>query len=258
MEIIRCERGHFYDAEQCSSCPTCAKEGFGSYVNPGVFESVPETLPVNQGFDVGATTPLNQGFDLGATLPLNYGAAPVNPANDIGSTMPLQSGVGGFQFPGAGQGEDYMGKTLSAYDSPNQDKGIDFYSQTTPITPGGITGPQGKPFNPVVGWLVCTEGPGRGTDYRIFSQYNYIGRAKHMDICIPDDQTISAERAAVIAYDTENKVFFVGPGMGHSTVRLNGNMMMGSERLNAYDVITIGSSKFVFVPLCGDKFNWNR
>src|SRR5947209_1623897 len=36
--------------------------------------------------------------------------------------------------------------------------------------------------SPVVGWLVCIEGPNRGQDYRIHMEKNFIGRSSAMDI----------------------------------------------------------------------------
>ena len=113
-------------------------------------------------------------------------------------------------------------------------------------------------FNPVVGWLVCIKGASRGADFQIHSQYNYIGRAKHMDICIPTDPHISAEKAAVLAYDNNDKAFFFAPGSGHNLVRVNGSVVMSPVTLKAHDVLTIGETQLLFVPLCGDDFDWNN
>ncbi|MEY4718907.1 MAG: hypothetical protein RL563_1525, partial [Pseudomonadota bacterium] len=37
-------------------------------------------------------------------------------------------------------------------------------------------------FDPVVGWLVCVQGPERGRDYRIRSERNGIGRGADMAV----------------------------------------------------------------------------
>lgn len=78
-----------------------------------------------------------------------------------------------------------------------------------------------------------------------------------MDICISGDNCISTERAAVIAYDEEEKIFSFGPSMGHNVVRVNGKMLMNAVVLNAYDELTIGKTRLLFVPLCGERFDWN-
>lgn len=242
MEIIRCANGHFYDAEQCSSCPTCAKENGG--VSP---------LP----FETNMTAPL--GGATGATAPVA----------DYGSTVPLGGGVGAIMGTAAfGPG---AGETVSIPQAPVSN-GVQDYGSTEPVVPTGwvkkdeqqaapapaaAAAQQNVPFRPVVGWLVCSEGNVKGADYRIHGQYNFIGRAQHMDICITGDNTISAERAAVIAYDDREKMFSFGPGTGHNLVRVNGKMIMSPTILEPYDEVTIGETKLVFVPFCGERFDWN-
>ena len=39
-------------------------------------------------------------------------------------------------------------------------------------------------MHPVVGWLVCIEGPSKGKDYRMIAEKNFIGRSPEMDIRI--------------------------------------------------------------------------
>ena len=107
-------------------------------------------------------------------------------------------------------------------------------------------------------WLVCIEGATKGTDYRIHSQNNYIGRSARMDISIPGDPHISAENSAIIAYDNEDRTFYFGPGSGRNIVRVNGKPALSVEKIEAYDVLTIGTTKLLFVPLCGDRFDWNE
>jgi hypothetical protein len=130
---------------------------------------------------------------------------------------------------------------------------IQDYQPTLPVSPVDDIGA----FNPVVGWLVCVEGPDKGKDYRIHSQYNFIGRAAHMDICIRSDNHISNDRAAIIAYDPQELMFTFGPGTGHNLVRVNGKMVLNAVELKAFDEVTVGKTKLLFVPLCGERFNWN-
>ena len=63
-------------------------------------------------------------------------------------------------------------------------------------------------IDPVVGWLLCVDGPEKGRDYRIRSGRNSIGRAENMDICISGDSSISRERHAIIAYDPKKIVLY--------------------------------------------------
>lgn len=219
MEIVRCANSHFYDAEKYSSCPICAGE------NGGKKDIMPEIIDTTYFADpVPVTIPDNNSKidDIDRTMPISP-ISPVTPSNYTGPEI-----------------EDY-GSTQPAnvfdMDTASPNKGI---------------------FNPVVGWLVCIKGASRGADFQIHSQYNYIGRAKHMDICIPTDPHISAEKAAVLAYDNNDKTFFFSPGSGHNLVRINGSVVMSPVVLKAYDVLTIGETQLLFVPLCGDHFDWNN
>lgn len=178
----------------------------------------------------GATEPVS---DYGATEPLDIGGTTTN----LGDTMPLENG-NGF-------------KTVDFLDGTS---GVEDYDEVTePVTVGGISG-----FAPVTGWLVCIEGADKGNDYRIRAGYNYIGRGEHMDICIRGDMKIGRDRHALIAYDHEESVFFFGPADGKSIVRLNGKMVMAPQEIQAHDILSIGSTKLMFVPLCGERFNWNE
>lgn len=236
MDVIRCEKGHFYDASQYATCPQCAKEASGA---AGGF-----------GGDFGLG-------DVGRTMPVNAPMPGFGGMDAIGKTEPIGANVSGSSF--AIPGVQNVPMSTSAFLEPNdRSAGVQEYGATTPVAQmvGGQGGQQ-QLFLPVVGWLVCIDGPAKGRDYRIHSQYNYIGRARHMDICISGDNCISAERAAVLAYDDRNCVFFMGPGMGQNLVRLNGKPILNAQELNAFDQITIGETTLLFIPLCGERFDWN-
>lgn len=178
-----------------------------------------------------------------------YGSTPTAPVNEnafevqeYGATTPVNnSGVGP------------TGAVESPFEFENSGAPfVENYSdETTPVSVGGVEG-----FSPVVGWLVCVDGPAEGTDYRIRAGYNYIGRGEHMDICIQGDNNIGRERHAMIAYDPQEKIYFFGPADGRSIVRKNEKMVMVPTELAAYDIVRIGSTKLMFVPLCGEHFNW--
>lgn len=154
--------------------------------------------------------------------------------------------------PVCAQGQEEYGETQSVGITKPIGRVMD-YDPTEPIVTGEEEG-----FSPVTGWLVCIEGPDRGTDYRIRNGYNYIGRGEHMDICIQNDVHISNENQAVIGYDDIEKMFFFGPERGRNAVRVNGKMVINSVELSPYDVLTIGMSKMIFIPLCGENFDWNE
>lgn len=111
-------------------------------------------------------------------------------------------------------------------------------------------------FAPVVGWLVCIEGPARGKDSRIFAQVNTIGRSEQNDICLKQDATISGVNHAKLSYSEQSNSFFLTPADNKNIILLNGKEVFSTEKLTAFDVLHFGLSKFMFVPLCGDNFKW--
>jgi len=111
-------------------------------------------------------------------------------------------------------------------------------------------------IDPVVGWLVCMDGKEKGKDFRIHTDNNYIGRGEKMDVCLTGDDTVSRENHAVVSYDSKDKLFYFSPGDGRSIVRLNGKALFNTAELCAFDMIEIGKTRLIFVPLCGEKFEW--
>lgn len=116
----------------------------------------------------------------------------------------------------------------------------------------------GKKFDPVVGWLVCIAGPDKGRDYRVRAERNFIGRSPEMDIFVENDEHISRKNHAVISYNPRNNKFKLLPGDGRALVYLNDDDVNTAQELKAYDIMEMGDSKFMFVPLCGEQFQWDK
>jgi len=113
-------------------------------------------------------------------------------------------------------------------------------------------------FTPVVAWLVGIAGGCRGKDFALHAGYNYIGRSPENDICIADDMYISAQRHAMVAYSPRGNDFTFAPVSGHGIVSVNDEDVFMPVKLKMRDIIQIGNSKFYFVPLCDDQFDWNK
>ena len=185
MALKRCDKGHYYDPESYSSCPSC-----------GVHD-----------------------LDLQTTQ-----ARGVNIAEADGATQARGD---------AGAKQRDTGVTVAMV---RKKTGMD----------------------PVVGWLVCVDGPEKGRDYRIRSEKNYIGRDASMDICISGDETISRENHAMISFNPRNLIFRIAPRNSRGLVYLNGKEVDVHEDLKPYDLIEIGQCKFLFVAFCGEKFQWGQ
>ncbi len=111
-------------------------------------------------------------------------------------------------------------------------------------------------IEPVVGWLVAVKGPDRGRDFRITSERNYIGRSETMDISIPGDDMISRENHTVISFNPKNNSFRLFPGESKRLTYLNAEEVISPELLKPFDRIELGETVLLFVPLCGEFFQW--
>lgn len=111
--------------------------------------------------------------------------------------------------------------------------------------------------DPVVGWLVVVEGPGRGRAIALGYGMSSIGRSPDERICLDfGDEQISRENHAVVTYDTRGRKFYVQHGGGKNLTYLGDEPVLSPAELKAGDEISLGNSKLRFIPLCGPDFEW--
>lgn len=146
-------------------------------------------------------------------------------ASSVGKTMPAT--------PGAGIPEADRGKTVGII---KKKMGIE----------------------PAVGFLVCISGPNRGADFRLVSGRNFIGRATSMDVALTGDDTVSRESHALVTYDVKHNSFSVSPGQGRGITYCNDEQVEMVHPLKAFDIIEVGKSQLIFLPLCGEQFHWDE
>jgi hypothetical protein len=114
--------------------------------------------------------------------------------------------------------------------------------------------------DPVVGWLVVIGGPGLGAFRPIFEGNNTVGRASAQRIPIDfGDESISGEEQAYLRYDSTDRKFLFVPNLAKTNVvQVNDKKPTGAVELQAMDVITMGRTQLVFVPFCGEAFDWSE
>lgn len=219
MQLITCRNGHRYDPSLTSECPECALFSSGVTIDEGTMDLGGYRQPEF----IGETLDLQAGGD-GATIPLSNPRSSGSQSN-YGSTRKTE--------PVA---EEY-GATMAI------DRGGKFVSKKEQKT---------------TGWLVCIAGPELGKDYRLHNDNNFIGRNQSNDVCIPADATVSGDKHCVITYDRVDRIFYIGLSAGASIIRLNGRPVLMTQELKTGDRIQIGQGTFLFVPLCGENFEWDE
>ena len=111
---------------------------------------------------------------------------------------------------------------------------------------------------PVAGWVVVVDGPGRGGFRAVYVGMNSVGRDAGQRVCLNfGDETISREEHAFITYDEEQRCFYLQHGGKSNLVRLGGQPVLGPVALEANALIRIGRTTLRFFPCCGRDFSWD-
>ena len=85
-----------------------------------------------------------------------------------------------------------------------------------------------------------------------------IGRGEGQSVRLDfGDNSISRENHAAIAYDPEQRKFYLGHGGKANLVRLNNRPVLSTEELENGNLIRIGETTIRFVALCGSGFDWS-
>lgn len=262
MNLCRCEKGHFYDKEKYATCPHCAG---GSAADGRLTEAFTEEMtglaaqPYSPGSAPGLPTipegstekfetmdlplPDKLADEVTVPLPMPYVDPPTVPLSETQPTIAM--------FPG-----DDDDHTIGIYD--------DFF--TTPAAPapagnmgatcpGGVSAPN-KVGTPCVGWLIALGGRHIGTDFRLKTGKNFIGRSSQMDVALTEEKSVSRDRHAIVVYEPKAHLYLVQPGESSSLVYRNDEVVLTPVKLETYDVITVGDVNLLFMPLCSTRFNW--
>lgn len=274
MNLCRCEQGHFYDKEKYASCPHCAG---GSAFDDKRTEAFTEdlTVPVPNG-GMTPTAPVDQTVPLQMAPPITpppitpppvipaVNAMPVAgmPANQMtvdvntmaadDATVPLD--FGGSSGPAAADDDHTVGFFDDVFSSvAGEESSAKTGSASAAKT---VVTKVNKVKTPCVGWLLALGGEHIGTDFRLKVGKNFIGRSPHMDVALTEDKSVSRESHAIVVYEPKAHLYLVQPGESSSLVYRNNEVVLTPMKLEAYDMITVGDINLLFIPLCGERFNW--
>jgi len=115
------------------------------------------------------------------------------------------------------------------------------------------------PDDPVAGFLVVIEGPGRGAVYTLGFGMNSIGRLSSQRVSLNhSDHGISRENHCVVTFDAAAGKFYLQPGDGRKLTYLENEPVLAPTRLTTGNHIRLGNTVLRFVALCGDDFSWGN
>lgn len=267
MNLSRCANGHFFDKEKYAVCPHCSDVTSDESLTTVFTEDTPGMEnPVGQ--DIFGATPVFPAADLEA----DQITAALYPPTVDSMTVPLEQPVSPMSFD---EKEDDDDHTVGFFDndlfgvSPQQPKAVSQAScmQAADSTAQSAADPRmqsrtvEKPLNkvstPCVGWLIALNGEHVGTDFRLKVGKNFIGRNAQMDIALTDDKSVSREKHAIVVYEPKAHLYLMQPGESSSLVYKNDELVLSPVNIAAYDRITVGEVDLLFMPLCGEEFNWS-
>lgn len=277
MNLCRCENGHFYDKEKYATCPHCA-------AGVQTAEDVTQAFVTEELDGVGATEPLDPSdFNTGGFNNNDTGMGNIQPQNvnvtqngsqqfmrDASETV--ATGNNAFSGGVATGVEIQTAPVMNnvAADDEDDDHTIGIYdyqelftpetssatAKTTaasnvqmPSTPQTVT-------TPCTGWLIAINGNHLGQDFHLKVGKNFIGRDSKMDVALVGDKSVSRNKHAIVVYEPKQHLYLVQPGESSELVYLNDEVVLSPMKLKAYDKITIGEVNLIFMPLCGEQFNW--
>ena len=111
--------------------------------------------------------------------------------------------------------------------------------------------------DPVVGWLVVTGGPGKGSAIQIGNGHNSIGRGATARARIDfGDRQISRDTHAIVTYDPKHNRFYIQQGTGANLTYLEEDPVLAATPLKSGSTISLGATTLRFVALCNEDFSW--
>ena len=113
--------------------------------------------------------------------------------------------------------------------------------------------------DPVVGWLVITDGPGKGRGLQLGAGQNTVARGKRARVRVDfGDHEISRESHTIITYDPKHNKYYIQPGLGTNLTYLEDEPVLSPTLLTSGSRITLGSTTLRFIALCDETFSWSE
>ena len=105
-------------------------------------------------------------------------------------------------------------------------------------------------------FLVCIDGPMTGASYVFQESRAVIGRQKNYEIALYRDISVSRSQHAILNYYSDSFRYTVSAGDADKKVSVNGVFIDAETDLKLNDIIGVGQTRLLFIPVCSEKFAW--
>lgn len=281
MNVIRCKNLHYFDGDTYEKCPHCGEGVYTGESKPVVKEEkkglwgknkkekeeIDHTEKVSDDakteaaqFTKETSTNDNPTVDFWQAEPKNGDeAASVEIVKEEEKVTDEIQFVEEQKTEQVEESQPSLKEAIKNASASNEGKTMSYFSTASASSVASTEKPVSKGSSePIVGWLVCIKGIHLGDAFIIYSGKNSIGRSDDNRIVITGDNSISRSKHAFIVYEPKKRNFYLQPGDSSGLTYLNEEYITESKLLSSKDVIELGESKFIFIPLCGQDFSWEE
>lgn len=232
MKLVKCDKGHYYDASSYDACPHCKMKA----INIEKKESKSE---VASSFEQEEKKFVNTDI-IEKTTPMDMDFGSVKETKDE-SSIP-------FSFENE-EIENDLNESIVDTLSVKRPEEIE---ATQPFVETGSKN------NPVVGWLIAIDGPHFGESFSLIAGRNFIGRNIGLQIRLVEDKKVTRDAQATVMFDPESSLFFVEAGKSSGLAYINNQMISNITEIHKKDIIKLGNTRLLFIPFIDDEINWNH
>ncbi len=261
VRVTKCQNGHYYDANKYDACPHCGASEFTiqdikrepeqkrGWFKKKKVETMQETSKQSESSfqPASVNSIVVEDVETQGALRMEESYSSDVTEGIFESKKDEPPVAAPLEEPR----EESLLKQVQQVTGDNDGRTMGFFStsQSTSSVSAGIG-------EPVVGWITCVKGNRLGKSYQLVSGRNSVGRFDSNDVVLTDENSVSREKHAWIIYEPRKRKFYVQPGEGSGLTYVNNeNIFVATEICNG-DMVEFGETKFVFTPLCGERFTW--
>lgn len=227
MKLTKCSNGHFYDADKYSECPHCE----GGSVKSSTSSTSSKT---NKTSNTKSENP-SKKIKTEDENNMHKTIAKFGTNGDVNNNSGLTQAINNPNF-------------MNLYDKEQNGENVQSGKNSSKE--------RNRSYVPVCGWIVGISGPEYGHSYELYLIDNSIGSGDDNIISIKNDSYLCANSHAIISFDSANQVFYLDYNRSEGKILVNNYSISESVYLKYMDVLQIGSSSYMLVPLCKDGFTW--
>lgn len=251
MRPIQCDQGHYYDADKYEKCPHCDKQNQEGIQNSNKLSEENKILETNEDHEEKKRNTIKPS----AVENLLHTVA-IAPESEVN-----EKNINKIQDPKTVAIDISTGDSVSVELNDNENffnEEIESKKEHQIPEDGKTQIISGLEVDPVVGFLICIEGPHFGECFCIYEGKNSIGRSINSRIQLNKDQTVSRKAQAYIIFDSMNNSFLITSGESDALAYVNNQLILQPVKVEINTDIKVGQCILRFIPFINENFTWKE